>query len=89
MNGLIALLGSGEYLPVMDAVDRYLLDSRQRTAHEPNVVCLPTAAGEEGDDSVNYWLDLGVAHFQRFGVPSHRHASSTAPAPTTLPGFPH
>ena len=25
MNGLIALLGSGEYLPVMDDVDRYLL----------------------------------------------------------------
>ena len=27
MNGLIALVGAGEYLPVMEDVDRYLLDS--------------------------------------------------------------
>ncbi len=66
MNGLIALLGSGEYLPVMNDVDRYLLSAQNgRTSR---VVCMPTAAGQEGDQSVNYWLDLGVKHFKNLGV---------------------
>ena len=51
MNGLIALVGAGEYLPVMEDVDRYLLSSVN--SKMPRVVCLPTAAGQEGDDSVN------------------------------------
>jgi cyanophycinase len=68
MNGLIALLGSGEYLPVMDGVDRHLLDSVEPNERAPRVVCLPTAAGQEGDASVNRWSDLGVRHFQRLGA---------------------
>lgn len=44
MNGLIALLGSGEYLPVMDDVDRYLLENCGANGRKPRVVCLPTAA---------------------------------------------
>ena len=66
MNGLIALLGSGEYLPVMNDVDRHLLSAVN--GHTPRVVCMPTAAGQEGDESVNYWLDLGVKHFKDLGV---------------------
>ncbi len=68
MNGLIALLGSGEYLPVMDGVDRHLLASVNTNGRTPRVVCMPTAAGQEGDESVNYWLDLGIAHFKTLGV---------------------
>ena len=45
MNGLINLVGSGEYLPVMKDVDRYLLDSLNLNGRKPRVVCLPTAAG--------------------------------------------
>jgi cyanophycinase len=63
MNGLIALVGSGEYLPVMDPVDRYLLDHCGADGRPPRVVCLPTAAGEEGDASVDRWLKMGVDHF--------------------------
>ncbi len=48
MNGLIALVGSGEYLPVMEDVDRYLLDSLNLNGRKPRVVCLPTAAGRKG-----------------------------------------
>lgn len=62
---MLALIGSGEYLPPMEPVDRYLL------AHldEPGrVVCLATAAGEEGDERIAYWQNLGVAHFTRLGV---------------------
>jgi cyanophycinase len=68
MNGLIALVGSGEYLPVMEDVDRYLLDSLNLNGRRPRVVCLPTAAGKEGDQSVNRWSIMGVEHFKRLGA---------------------
>jgi len=68
MNGLIALLGSGEYLPVMNEVDRYLLDSLNINGRKPRVVCLPTAAGQEGDASVNRWSNMGVDHFTKLGA---------------------
>lgn len=66
MNGLIALVGSGEYLPVMEDVDRYLLDSLN--VKTPQVVCLPTAAGQEGDESINRWSRMGVEHFHKLGA---------------------
>jgi cyanophycinase len=68
MNGLIALVGSGEYLPVMEDVDRYLLSSLNTNSHKPRVVCLPTAAGREGDESVNRWSNMGVEHFRKLGA---------------------
>src|SRR5512142_176408 len=68
MNGLIALVGSGEYLPVMEDVDRYLLDSLNLNGRKPRVVCLPTAAGKEGDQSVNRWSNMGVEHFEKLGA---------------------
>jgi len=68
MNGLIALLGSGEYLPVMDDVDRFLLQSVSSNGHRPRVVCLPTAAGREGNSSVNRWSRMGVEHFTRLNA---------------------
>ena len=68
MNGLIALVGSGEYLPIMDVVDRHLLESLNLNGRKPRVVCLPTAAGQEGDGSVNRWSNMGVDHFQKLGA---------------------
>jgi cyanophycinase len=68
MNGLIALVGSGEYLPVMEDVDRYLLDSLNINGRKPRVVCLPTAAGKEGDQSVGRWSTMGVEHFKKLGA---------------------
>jgi cyanophycinase len=68
MNGLIALVGSGEYLPVMEDVDRYLLDSLDLNGRKPRVVCLPTAAGKEGDQSVNRWSNMGLEHFKKLGA---------------------
>jgi cyanophycinase len=68
MNGLINLVGSGEYLPVMKDVDRYLLDSLNLNGRPPRVACLPTAAGKEGDSSVNRWLNMGVQHFRELGA---------------------
>ncbi|HJR81891.1 MAG TPA: Type 1 glutamine amidotransferase-like domain-containing protein [Anaerolineales bacterium] len=68
MNGLITLVGSGEYLPVMEDIDRHLLDSLQLNGRKPRVVCLPTAAGREGDASVNRWSSMGEEHFQKLGA---------------------
>lgn len=62
---MLALVGSGEYLPEMEAVDRYLL---QHLPSRPKVICLPTAAGAEGDERIRYWSELGLAHFNRLGA---------------------
>jgi len=68
MNGLIALLGSGEYLSVMDDVDRYLLANCGAVGRKPRVVCLPTAAGDEGPKSISRWSSMGMEHFTRLGA---------------------
>lgn len=66
--GLVALLGSGEYLQVMDVVDRHLLANCGADGRRPRVVCLPTAAGEEGEASVSRWMRMGEEHFHRLGA---------------------
>jgi len=66
MAGVVALVGSGEYLDVMDEIDRRLLAESGRL--KPRVVCLPTAAGLEGSESVDRWSQMGVEHFRRLGA---------------------
>ena len=68
MNGLIALVGSGEYLPLMDEVDRFLLSVCGAPARAPRVVCLPTAAGQEGQASWGRWNAMGEQHFRSLGA---------------------
>ena len=68
MKGLIALVGSGEYLPVMDDVDRFLLANCGADGRTPRVVCLPTAAGQEGEGSWGRWMRMGEEHFRRLGA---------------------
>jgi cyanophycinase len=68
MNGLIALLGSGEYLPVMNEIDRYLLEQTVSDGRTPRVVCFPTAAGMESEESVNRWMRMGQEHFSAPGA---------------------
>ncbi len=63
--GRLALVGSGEYLPPMDPVDRYLLSCLPSPAQ---VVCLATAAGTEGSERLGYWDNLGVGHFKGLGA---------------------
>ena len=63
MPGPLALVGSGEYLPVMLEVERTLLSGRP-----PRYVQLPTAAAPEGPASLDRWLALGRAQAERLGV---------------------
>src|SRR5256714_4359364 len=61
--GPVALVGSGEFLPAMEALDAALLAGRPARA-----VFLPTAAGAEGPERVAYWLRLGADHYRRLGA---------------------
>lgn len=62
---MLALVGSGEYLPPMDTVDRQLM---ARLAGPVRVACLPTAAGTEGSNRITYWNNLGIEHFRNLGA---------------------
>jgi cyanophycinase len=63
MTGPLALVGSGEYLPVMQHVELLLLRGRP-----PRYVQIPTAAAEEGPESLARWIALGKAQAERLGV---------------------
>jgi cyanophycinase-like exopeptidase len=61
--GPIALVGSGEYLPVMLEVERTLLAGRA-----PRYVQIPTAAAPEGPQVLARWTRLGREQAARLGV---------------------
>jgi cyanophycinase len=61
--GPLALVGSGEYLPVMADVEGLLLRGRP-----PRYVQIPTAAAPEGAPSLSRWLGLGAEQAERLGV---------------------
>jgi len=63
MTGMLALVGSGEYLPEMTAVEAHLLAGRP-----PRYVQLATAAAPEGDASLARWHRLGREQAQRLDV---------------------
>jgi len=63
---LFALLGSGEFLPWTEKVDRWLLE---RTTGE-GVLVLPTASAPEGETVFRRWGDMGVEHYTGLGVPA-------------------
>lgn len=61
--GRIALVGSGEYLPVMHDIEAWLLEGRPA-----RYVQLATAAAPEGDRVLARWHDLGAQAARRLGV---------------------
>jgi len=63
--GAIALVGSGEYLPQMSEIDRFLLGTLGSLA--PRVALLPTASGLELG-MPERWNAMGVEHFRELGV---------------------
>ena len=68
MNGSLALVGSGEYLPAMAAFEKSLLDDAIALGKAPTYIQIPTAAGKESSDRLDYWKQLGAAQAQRIGV---------------------
>jgi cyanophycinase-like exopeptidase len=64
-SGTVALVGSGEYLPAMEPVDRVLLAHLDAPAR---VVVLPTASAPDGPGVPQRWARMGVDHFTRLGA---------------------
>ncbi|HET8844532.1 MAG TPA: Type 1 glutamine amidotransferase-like domain-containing protein [Ktedonobacteraceae bacterium] len=64
-TGTIALIGSGEYLPPIQPLDRRLLEHIEGT---PQVVVLPTAAAPDGHGVPERWTRMGVEHFTLLGA---------------------
>ncbi len=66
MPGPIVLVGSGEFTPAMDEVDRALLLATGRT--RPRVAVVPAASWPDGEETFRRWLEQGSAHFAALGA---------------------
>lgn len=70
MNGSLALVGSGEYLPAMAAFEKSLIDDGVKNNKKPVYVQIPTAAGRESDERLDFWKQLGKTQADQLGVES-------------------
>jgi cyanophycinase-like exopeptidase len=70
MNGSLALVGSGEYLPAMASFEKSLLDDGIKNGKRPIYIQIPTAAGKESPDRLEYWKQLGLEQAKRLDVDS-------------------
>ena len=63
MEGLVALVGSGEYLPTMRPLEQQLLENRP-----PRFVQIATAAVPDGEERLAYWHELGRTQAEALDV---------------------
>jgi len=70
MNGSLALIGSGEYLPAMAQFEKSLIDDGVKNGKRPIYIQIPTAAGKESADRLEYWKQLGKTQADRLGIDS-------------------
>jgi cyanophycinase-like exopeptidase len=68
MNGSLALVGSGEYLPAMAAFEKSLVDDGVKNGKTARYLQIPTAAGRESSDRLQYWKELGLRQAKAIGV---------------------
>jgi cyanophycinase len=66
-RGALALVGSGEYLPKAQALETELLRLGISRGKSNRYVQIPTAAGKEGDDRLDFWRDRGADQGARIG----------------------
>jgi cyanophycinase len=66
MSGIVALVGSGEFTPAMDDIDRLLLATTGR--ERPRVAIVPTASWPDGEAVFMRWAEQGIAHFEAIGA---------------------
>jgi cyanophycinase len=66
--GLLALVGSGEYLPVMHEVENLLLHRAEEHGRPRRYVQLATAAAREGEATLRHWHDLGADAARRLNA---------------------
>ena len=65
--GAIALVGSGEYLPQAQALESELLRLAISRGKSNTFIQIPTAAGKEGSDSLDFWKLRGAEQGTRIG----------------------
>jgi cyanophycinase-like exopeptidase len=68
MNGSLALVGSGEYLAAMAQFEKSLVDDGVKNGKKARYVQIPTAAGRESSDRLEYWKELGLRQAKNIGV---------------------
>jgi cyanophycinase-like exopeptidase len=68
MNGSLALVGSGEYLAAMAQFEKSLVDDGVKNSKKARYVQIPTAAGRESSDRLEYWKELGLRQAKNIGV---------------------
>ena len=68
MNGSLALVGSGEYLPAMAEFEKSLISDGIGNGLKPTYIQIPTAAGKESEARLNYWQQLGKVQADLIGA---------------------
>jgi cyanophycinase-like exopeptidase len=68
MKGALALVGSGEYLPVMRSLEQSLLNNAIERRKNNTYIQIPTAAGQESDDRLSFWRTLGAQQAERLNT---------------------
>jgi len=68
MRGALALVGSGEYLPIMQELENSLIQNAIIQGKADRYLQIPTAAGQEDSDRIAFWRKLGAEQAQRIGA---------------------
>ena len=66
-TGALALVGSGEYLPVMQDLESALIASGISRGKPNRFLQIPTAAGEESRERLQFWESRGAEQARRIG----------------------
>ena len=67
-QGALALVGSGEYLPVMQELESALINSGVSNGKPNRFLQIPTAAGEESRERLQFWEARGAEQARRIGT---------------------
>jgi cyanophycinase len=65
--GALALVGSGEYLPEAQSLETELLRLGISRGKSNTYIQIPTAAGKEGEDRLDFWRQRGADQGARIG----------------------
>jgi cyanophycinase len=67
-RGALALVGSGEYLIQMQEIETNLLHRGISRGKSNTYIQIPTGAGQEGADRIEFWKERGAAQAKRIGA---------------------
>ena len=68
MRGSLALVGSGEYLPDMAELEKSLIQDGLNHGKANKFIQIPTAAGRESKDRLEFWKELGARQADLIGA---------------------